>query len=180
MRRMSGRGVRTVGRAAVVLAALLLLAAPASARTISSALITVGRGANGAVLGMTRAQLITALGRPASENGLGTLSYGSDPANTVFDVYRLTAAPHTVHEFVISAPRNPHFRLSDGNRIFTKGGLRRLAKHYGKALHFHTFDDGSPYYELVTRFHGKTVKTAFPTDQRGLDGYVLDVFIAYA
>jgi hypothetical protein len=87
---------------------------------------------------------------------------------------------HTVHEFVISSPRNRRFRLSDGNRIFTKGGLRRLAKRYGNAMHLHTFDDGSPYHGLVTRFHGKKVKTAFPTDKRGLDAYVLSVFIAYA
>ena len=175
----AGAVIRRAGLA--VLVGLLLAApAPAAARTITSGVITVGRGADGAELGMTRAQVIKKLGRPAAVNGLGTLSYGSDQANVIFDVYRLVDPPHTVHEFVISSPRNPRFRLSDGNRIFTKGGLRRLAKRYGKALHFHTFDDGSPSYELVTRLHGKKVKTAFPTDKRGLDAYVLNVFIAYA
>jgi hypothetical protein len=169
-----------IRRAALTVLVGLLSAAPATAHTISSGVITVGRGANGVELGMTRAQVVKKLGRPNAENGLGTMSYGADSANIIFDVYRLLDPPHTVREFVIASPHDPHFRLSDGNRIFTKGGLRRLAKHYGKALRFHRFDDGSPYYELVTRFHGKTVKTAFPTDKRGLDAYVQDVFIAFA
>ena len=166
--------------AGLVAVALAVAPSVASARTITSGVITVGRGVNGVELGMTRAQVLAKLGRPNAENGLGTLSYGSDRANIIFDIYRLVDPPHTVHEFVIASPHDSHFRLSDGNRIFTKGGLRRLAKHYGKALKFHRFDDGSPYYELVTRFHGKTVKTAFPTNKRGLDAYVQDVFIALA
>ena len=169
-----------IRRAALAVVVGLLSAAPATAHTITSGVITVGRGANGVELGMTRAQVMGKFGRPNAENGLGTMSYGADSANIIFDVYRLLDPPHTVREFVIASPHDRHFRLSDGNRIFTKGGLRRLAKHYGKALKFHRFDDGSPYYELVTRFHGKTVKTAFPTDKRGFDAYVQDVFIAFA
>jgi hypothetical protein len=169
-----------IRRAALAVLIGLLCAASASAHTITSGVITVGRGANGVELGMTRAQVTGKLGRPNAENRLGTLTYGSDTANVIFDLYRLIDPPHTVREFVIASPHDAHFRLSDGNRIFTKGGLRRLAKRYGKALKFHRFDDGSPYYELVTRFHGKTVKTAFPTDKRGLGAYVEDVFIAFA
>ena len=114
------------------------------------------------------------------ENMLGTMSYGSDRANVIFDIFRLQTAPHTVNEFVISAPRDRHFRLQDGNRIFIKGGLRRVSRHYGRALKFHRFEDGSPYDELVSRWHGKKVLTAFETDRRSLDAYVLDVFMTLA
>ncbi len=169
-----------IRRAALGVLVGLLFAAPASARTITAGVITVGRGANGVELGMTRAQVIEKLGRPAMENMLGTMSYGSDRANVIFDIFRLQTAPHTVHEFVISAPRDQHFRLQDGNHIFIKGGLRRVSRHYGRALKFHRFEDGSPYYELVSRWHGKKVLTAFETDRRSLDAYVLDVFITVA
>ena len=169
-----------IRRAALILVAGLLLAAPANARTISSGVITVGRGANGVELGMSRAQVIRKLGRPAAENALGTLSYGSDRTHVIFDIYRFLDPPHAVHEFVIASPRDRHFRLSDGNRIFLKGGLRRVANRYGRGLKFHRFDDGTPYYEIVSRLHGKKVLTDFETDRRSLDAYVLDVFIAYA
>jgi len=166
--------------ALLVLLAGLVLAVPANARTITAGVITVGRGANGAELGMTRAQVVRKLGRPGAENSLGTMSYGSDRANVIFDVYRFLDPPHGVHQFVIASPHNRHFRLSDGNRIFIKGGLRRVANRYGRALKFHRFEDGSPYYEIVSRLHGKKVLTDFETDRRSLGAYVLDVFIAYA
>ena len=143
-------------------------------------MITVGHGANGVELGMSRAQVVKKLGRPTAENGLGTLSYGSDSAHVIFDVYRLLDPPHTVRQFVISSPRNSHFLLQDGNRIFIKGGVRRLSDRYGKALTFHRFDDGTPYYELVSKLHGKRVLTDFETDRRSLDAYVLDVFVVFA
>jgi hypothetical protein len=142
--------------------------------------ITVGRGVNGVELGMSRARVIRRLGRPNSENSFGTMSYGSDRANTIFDVYRTSGgASGKVKQFVIAAPRNRAFRLQDGNRVFTRGGLRRLAGRYGRRLTFHRFDDGTPYYELATRLHGRRVLTDFATERRALDSYVLDVFIVF-
>jgi hypothetical protein len=156
------------------------LPAGATAKTITSGTITVGHGAHGVELGATRAQVIQHLGRPNSENQFGTLSYGSERANTIFDVYRTSVASSgTVRQFVIASPGNKAFKLQDGNKVFTRGGLRRVYGHYGRRLKFHTFDDGTPYYEIVSRLHRKKVLTDFETDRHSLDARVLDVFIVY-
>jgi hypothetical protein len=151
----------------------------AGAKGITSGTITVGRGANGVTLGDTRAQVIATLGRPLMENSFGTMSYGRIPV--IFDVYR-NGADHHVRQFVIAAagPVAGHFVLSDGNHIFKPGGLRRVANRYGNRLKIHRFDDGSPYYEIVTKLHGRKVKTDFETDRHGLGANVLDVFILFA
>jgi hypothetical protein len=165
----------------VAFALLAAAATSAGARTVSSGVITVGHGANGVELGMQRAQVIQKLGKPNMENGFGTMSYGSDRSNTIFDIYRTHAGANgTVRQFVIASPRNRAFRLQDGNRIFTKGGLRRVANAYRSRLRFHRFDDGTPYYELISRLHGRKVLTDFETDRHSLGAYVLDVFIVYA
>jgi hypothetical protein len=160
-----------VGARALLAGALIAvaLASGAQARGITSGTITVGRGANGVTLGMTRQQVIDKLGRPLMENANGVMSYGS--GKTIFDIYRKFT--HRVKQFVIAGG---NFKLSDGNRIFARGGLRRLKARYGKRLRFHRFEDGSPYYEIVTHLNGHKVLTDFPT---GL-GRVLDVFILFA
>jgi hypothetical protein len=117
--------------------------------------------------------VIRKLGHPLAENRNGVMSYARDPV--IFDIYRKFT--NIVEQFVIAGG---NFRLSDGNHIFAKGGLRRLANHYGKRLTFHTFEDGSPYYELVTRLGGRRVLTDFPTDRATLNARVLDVFILFA
>jgi hypothetical protein len=172
-----------VGTRALLAGALSLAAAlPASAaaRTITSGTITVGHGANGVELGATRAQVVHELGRPNSENQFGTMSYGSEKANTLFDIYRTSAAASgTVRQFVIASPGNQAFKLQDGNKVFTRGGLRRVYRHYGRRLKFHRFDDGTPYYEIVSRLHSRKVLNDFETDRHSLDARVLDVFIVY-
>jgi hypothetical protein len=171
------------GKAAAGLLAVSLgcvAAGPVAAKTVSSGVITVGRGASGVELGMSRAQVVQRLGKPNGENGFGTMSYGSDRSNTIFDVYRSRGgARGTVTQFLIASPRNRHFTLQDGNRVFTKGGLRRVSRRYGKRLKFHTFEDGSPYYEVVSKLRGRKVLTDFETDGHSLDAHVLDVFILY-
>ena len=74
-----------------VFVALAAVAASSPARTLSSGVITVGHGVKGAELGMNRPQVVRKLGRPNMENGFGTMSYGSDRSNTIFDVYRTRA-----------------------------------------------------------------------------------------
>jgi hypothetical protein len=156
------------------LSAVVLSGAPAAAaKPITHGIIKVGRGASGAALGMTRQQLIDVLGHPVAENQNGVLSFARDP--TIFDIY-LKLTGHA-QQFVIAGG---DFKLSDGNAIFARGGLRRLSNHYGGRLKFHRFDDGSPYYEIVTRFHGRKVLNDFPTTRKGLGARVLDVFIVFA
>lgn len=123
---------------------------------------------------MTRRQVIDVLGRPLAENQNDVMSYARDPF--IFDVYR-NGGDHHVRELVIAGGT---WKLSDGTAIFKAGALKRLSARYGERLKFHRFDDGSPYYELVTRLRGRKVRTDFPTNRRGLGAKVLDVFIVFA
>jgi hypothetical protein len=167
-------GARALLAGALSLAVLAAGAPSVSARTITGGTITVGRGADGVTLGMTRAQTIHRLGRPVAENQNGVMSYGG--AQNIFDIYRKFT--RRVRQFVIA---QGSFRLSDGNRIFAPGGLRRLKRRYGQRLKFHTFEDGSPYYEVVTHLNGRKVLNDFETDRRSIrTGRVLDVFILFA
>ena len=163
-----------------VLAAAAALAAavavtPAGARVIRSGVITVGRGAGPITLGMTRSQVVSKLGRPLYENANGYMQYAQLPS--IFDVYRTGGGSRTrVRMLVIGGSG---FRLSDGNRIFARGGLRRLSKRYGKQLKFHNTPDTGPYYELISRFQKRRVRTQFFVTRRSLDATVLDVFILF-
>jgi hypothetical protein len=72
------------------------------------------------------------------------------------------------------------FKLSDGNRIFAKGGARRLANRYGTRLTFHNSGDTGPYYEIVSRLNGRKVLSDFFVDRHSLNATVLDIFILFA
>ena len=144
------------------------------ARAISAGVITVGQGAGPITLGMSRAQVIARLGRPLYENANGYMEYARVPA--MFDVYRAGGAASThVRMLGLSGPR---FKLSDGNRIFARGGLRRLAARYGKRLKFHNTADSGPYYEIVSRLKGRKVLSDFFVDRHSLNATVLDIFIS--
>jgi hypothetical protein len=165
---------------ATVGAALACAALPASApaRTVTSGVITVGRGAGPVALGMTRAQVVSKLGKPIYENGNGYMQYANIPV--IFDVYRDGGAKTSRVRMVSVSDTGPAFKLSDGNRIFTKGGLKRLAARYGKKLRFHETADSGPYYEIVSRLHGRKVLTDFDVDRHSLHATVLQIFILYA
>jgi hypothetical protein len=168
---------KTLATIAAVLACAAL-PGPATARTVTSGVITVGQGAGPITLGMTRAQVISKLGKPLYENGNGYMQYANIPV--IFDVYRNGGAKSSRVRMVSVSDSGPAFRLSDGNRIFTKGGLKRLAARYGKRLKFHQTADSGPFYEIVTRLHGRKVLTDFDVDRRSLNATVLQIFILYA
>jgi hypothetical protein len=172
-------------RARIVLttaAATVLWAVPAHAGKISSGTITVGQGANGATLGMTKQQVIDHLGRPLDENPQGVLSYQPflGHSDGIFDVYR-GGAGKTVDLFIISFPDSGKWVLDDGNKIFKAGAIKRLYDHYGSRVHkVNAREDGSLYYTVRGRFQGKKVKTAFQVDRFSkTKAKVLDVFISY-
>jgi hypothetical protein len=167
---------RTCASIAAVLVCALA-AAPAPARTVTSGVITVGQGAGPITLGMPRAQVIAKLGKPIYENGNGYMQYANIPV--IFDVYRFTGAKTSRVRMLSVSDSGPAFKLSDGNRIFTKGGLRRLARRYGKRLKFHATESG-PLYEIVTRLRGRKVLTDFDVDRHSLNAAVLQIFILYA
>ncbi len=161
---------------------MLCLPASAGATTapITSGVITVGRGANGVRLGMTRAQVIAKLGTPAYENGNGYMQYvGDSPrANAMFDVYRAGGGSSTHVRMLGIAGAG--FRLSDGNPVFAAGGLARLRSRYGARLKFHRSSDGTFTYELAGRFKGRRVHTDFDVTGPAPDARVLDVFILFS
>ena len=154
----------------------LALAGPAAARTVTSGVITVGKGAGPITLGMSRAQVIAKLGAPLYENSNGYMQYAKVPA--MFDVYRDGGARSTRVRMLGIAGSG--FRLSDGNRIFAKGGLKRLANRYGRRLMFHNSADTGPYYEIVSRLNGRKVLSDFSVDRHSLNATVLDIFILLA
>ena len=70
------------------------------------------------------------------------------------------------------------FRLSDGNRIFERGGISRLLRRYGhraRAIR----EEGEPLYRITERYLGHTVWTAFWVDRSGPKAIVMDVFILF-
>jgi hypothetical protein len=154
------------------------LAGPAAARTVTSGVITVGQGAGPLTLGMTRAQVIANLGKPIYENGNGYMQYANIPV--IFDVYRNGGAKSSRVRMLSVSDSGPAFKLSDGNRIFTRGGLKRLSGRYGKRLKFHETADSGPFYEIVTRLHGRKVLTDFDVDRHSLNATVLQIFILNA
>jgi hypothetical protein len=167
---------RLIAILAVTAIGLAIGVGAAAARTVSSGVITVGKGAGPITLGMSRAQVIAALGRPLYENSNGYMQYANPPA--MFDVYRDGGARSTrVRMLGITGSG---FKLSDGNRIFAKGGLRRLANRYGALLKFHNSADTGPYYEIVSRLNRRKVLSDFFVDRHSLNATVLDIFILFA
>ena len=165
---------------AAAAATLAALPAQAAAKPITSAVITVGQGANGAQLGMSRQQVVQALGKPVSETKFGAMSYEPISANTIFDVYRDGGASGThVRMFIISDPGKSRFKLQDGNAVFANGGMRRVFNHYGSHLRFHNSVQTGPYYELSSKFHSRKVLTQFEVDRQSRNAHVLDVTILF-
>lgn len=167
-------------RALLTAAFTLAIAAPAQATVVDSGTIVVGRGAAGARLDMTRAQVVAKLGTPESANQNGVLSYQPDGADAIFDVYRHLAAPKHVRMFILAGFKGSSWRLKDGNAIFAKRAIVRLYRHYGKRVHRVTDETGSQLYVIKSRYHHRPVETQFLVDRFGHKrARVLDVFILF-
>lgn len=129
---------------------------------IYGGVITVGRGAAGATLGMTRAQVIARLGRPLKERGY--MAYENEPQGRIgprtphgmFDLYLRNGR---VRMIVIS----PHsgWRLSNGIHIFAGGAIARLMRSYGSRLKPTRIEDGERLYRITGRYLGRAVWTEF-------------------
>ena len=152
------------GRTAIVLALLALPAGGAAAsrtKGVDGGVITVNRGAVGVTLGMTRAQVIARLGRPLREWREGLMRYGKRGA--MFDVYRRGSRVEKLGIAAgASATARRRFRLPDGNRVFERGGIRRLKRHYGRRVKLIHYDlSGEPIYRISGRYRGRRVVTDF-------------------
>jgi hypothetical protein len=160
---------------------MLALALAALAAPISHGTITVNRGIAGARLGMTRAQVVSHLGKPLSENGNGVMSYEPDStAKGIFDVYRAQDTGR-VRLFILAGMKGDAWRLGDGNPIFAKGGIDRLYTHFGTRVHkLNDKSDGSLYYYVKGRYRGRAVRTSFQVDRFSRkQARVLDVYVNF-
>lgn len=168
---------RLLGALASLAASTALLPATAAARQLTGGVVTVGRGAAGVALGMSRAQVLSKVGRPAYEDPYGFMQYVPDPAATAFDVEREGGDPSSSVNLISVAGGG--FRLSDGNRVFAPGGLGRLSRRYGRRLRLFSGTDVGPYYEIVSRLGSRRVLTDFLVDAPNLRAKVTDIYIQY-
>lgn len=169
--RGESRGMtRRTARTAFALAALGLalgagaLAEPPLTKGVYGGVITVGRGAAGIRLGMTRAQVIARLGRPFNENSNGYMQYaylppGHVPPNVQHGLFDVYLRHGRVRMIIIGAHKG--FRLGDGTRVFERGAVARLMRRFGHRLKAMRAEDGEPVYRIVGRYLGTTVWTDF-------------------
>jgi hypothetical protein len=135
----------------------------ALSRPIDHGTITVGRGAAGARLDMTREQVVAQLGRPLAENDNGVMSY-QRPRVGILDVYRYGDTKR-VRMFIVSF-QGRAWKLRDGNPIFAKGGIDRLYDHYGRRVRrFRDPRTGDTYYIIRSTYRGRPVETKFEVNR---------------
>ena len=166
-------------RSALVSLAVLALAAPAAARTITHGAIHVGRGAAGAELDMTRAQVVAALGNPLEDNPLGTMSYAPQSSGGIFDVYRYQDTKR-VRMIVVAFPHSSGWHLGNGLPVFQAGAGGKLIDHYGTRLkkRYDRNEDFRIYY-LKSRLKGRPVETQFQVPRFSRSALVEDVFVLF-
>jgi hypothetical protein len=151
----------------VLLAALALV--PAATASIDKGTVTVNRGAAGITLGMTRAAVVTTLGKPLYQNANGYMEYSK---KNIFDIY-LNTGNNRVRLIGISGPK---FCTAKGVCMFKNGGLAKMKSQYGKALKRKTLESGEKTWVIEGRFSGRRVFTAFDT---GSKGEIVQFFIGY-
>ena len=153
-------------------------ATPPLTKGVYGGVITVGRGAAGIRLGMTRSQVIARLGRPFLENPRGYMQYAYNPPGKV-----KPGVEHGLFDLYLSGKRvrmlviGPHsgWRLPDGNRIFARGGVARLMRRYGRRLRPTRIEDGESLYRITDRYLGRTVWTEFYVERFGPNGSVYGI-----
>jgi hypothetical protein len=163
-------------RKALLVAVLAAVpAAPAGATVIDHGTITVNQGVNGATIGMTRSQVIDTLGKPEYTNANGLLEY-SDPVEDggIFDIF-LGRKSHRVNGIQIAYEGG--WKLDDGNRVFKRGAVRRLFRHYGSRVRRNPVYQGTRSYSINGRFHGRKVSTTLSVTKYRRSARALEVFV---
>jgi hypothetical protein len=186
MRRAIARRGRPASWRLVGLALILAVALGASAlatpltRGVYGGVITVGRGAAGIRLGMTRSEVIARLGRPFSgKNGYMQYAYmppGYVPPNVEHGLFDVYLRDGRVRMIIIGAHKG--FRLCDGNRVFERGAVARLMRRYGRRLKAMRYE-GEPLYRITGRYMGKTVWTDFWPERFGPNTKIMGVDVLF-
>jgi hypothetical protein len=159
-----------------LVAALGLFAAlaleSAALPAVEQGTIVVNRGAAGAKLGMTKAEVVALLGKPLFQNAHGYMQYSK---SNLFDVY-LNPATKLVRLIGMSGPK---FCTVKGVCMMNKGGLAKLRAQYGAALRKSVAEDGEVSYEVAGAYDGKKVFTSFfpATTKHGAP--IIQIFIGF-
>jgi len=164
----------TIGALVALLGCVTAIAAPPVTKGVYGGVIRVGRGAAGATLGMTRAQVIAHLGRPLKGNGL-VMSYENLPLGKISP-----KTPHGIFDLYLRKGRvrmiviSPHsgWHLPDGSHVFGHGVIAHLMKLYGPRLKPKRIEDGERLYRITERYLGRTVWTEFYVERFGANASV--------
>jgi hypothetical protein len=155
--------------------ASLAVGSPAAKAPINRGTFTVNRGAVGARLGMTRAQVIAKLGQPLFTSQFGAMSYANGP--NILDIYLDTSTtPKRVRLFVISGRK---FCTATDICMFTRGGVGDLMDQYGSRLQPKTNDDGLKCYQVIGTYQGRDVFTSFTVFNHVPRSKFINVFITW-
>ncbi len=164
-----------IGVLVALLGCVTAFATPPVTKGVYGGVVVIGRGAAGVTLGMTRAQVITRLGRPLRERKAMSMSYENLPPgkispNTPHGIFDLALENGRVRMIVIS----PHsgWHLADGTHIFGSGVIAHLMRRYGARLKPTRIEDGERVYRITERYRGRTVWTEFYVEHFGANASV--------
>ena len=155
-RMLSGRGGRT------------------SHTVVRSGMITTNRGAARVTLGMTRAQVVAALGRPVFQNQNGFMQYGPE-GGPLFDVY-LDSSPKRVRLIGVSGRR---FCFRGGPCLLKQGGVRELMAKYGRRLKTVRLETGERVYRVTGAYRGCRTFTDVTPARFRPNAQLIQVFIGF-
>ena len=162
--------------AAVLLVVVLPLSANAA---VKQGPVTPNRGAHGIKLGMTRAQVVAALGQPVYKNTNGYMQYGPpNKPGVAFDIYLdVSKRPNRVR--LLGVYGAAFCLVGGGPCLLEKGGVGQLDDRYGAALETVTLDDGEQTIWLKGSYRGCDVFTDFGEPGRARSARIGMVFIGF-
>ncbi len=133
---------------------------------------TPGAGGAGITLGMTRAQVVSKLGKPLYANTNGYLQYSS---KNLFDVY--LDGSNRVRLIGISGPG---FCTTFGACAFKTGGIAKLRVRFGTRLRLTKLPEtGEKDWILLGKRGGRQVFTSFSPGTTKATSPFIQVFIGY-
>ncbi len=105
------------------------------------------------------------------------MQYMPDDGRGIFDVYRAGGGKGSRVRMISISSFGRHFTVDDGIPIFEAGGLRALARSYGRRLRLVRTSDGELIYRIVTRAYGHVMDTDFSVTRPNLGARVMQVFV---
>jgi hypothetical protein len=155
-----------------IIASLFAVAGGAAAK-VDQATVYVDKGAAGVALGMTRAEVIAALGQPISENSYGYMQYSDAD---LFDVYRSGKKNDKVDLIGVSGP---NFCLRSGVCMLQDGNVAALKHKFGRKLTYHVLLDHTRCWRISGHHRGRRVFTQFDVTSRKNSARIIMIWVGY-